>query len=53
MIIVDFNLKDTVGYRVKIYYLEIKILAGKNKPVIEKYNAKALKLLSFIILIRS
>ena len=47
MILVDFNLKDVVGHWVKIYYSEMRRLAGDNKPVAKKYNAKVLELLIF------
>ena len=47
IITVDFNLRDAAGYRVKIYYPEIRRLIGDNKLVAEKYDAKVLELLTF------
>ena len=47
MILVNFNLKNVVGYQVKIYHLEIRRLREDNKLVAEKYNEKALELLIF------
>ena len=47
VILVDFKLSNTTGHRVRIYSLEIRRLIYKNKAVVEKYNAKALKLLQF------
>ena len=47
VIIVDFNLKDAVDYQVKICYLEMSRLIGDNKLAVEKYNTKALDLLTF------
>ena len=47
MIIVDSNLRNAAEYWVKICYPETRRLIGDNKPVVEKYNAKALELLTF------
>jgi hypothetical protein len=47
VIITDFNLKDVVGYQVKIYYLEIRRLTEDDKSVVEKCIAKVLEQLTF------
>ena len=46
-LLVDFNLSNAIGHKMRIFSPGMRRLTCENKPVVDKHNEKALELLKF------